>query len=235
MANQRSFELIVWGATGFTGKLVAEYLQQRYGSDGDLRWAMAARNEDKLRQVAEQIGARVPLLTADSHDLPSLKTLCSQTQVICSVVGPYAAHGSELVQACVEEKTHYCDLTGEVPWMRKIIDQHHAQAQQKQVKIVHTCGFDSIPSDLGVFFMQKKALSETGSYLKHIRYRFKAGRGGFSGGTIASLGQIMSESKKDPAVQKLLLSPYGLNPRDDQPDQDGPDLTQATLDPLLDA
>ncbi len=230
--TSRTFELIVWGATGFTGQLVAEYLQQRYGSEGDLRWAMAARNESKLRKVAEQIGAKVPLLIADSHDLAALKALCAQTRVICSVVGPYASYGSELVQACVEEETHYCDLTGEVPWMRKMIDQHHAIAQEKQLKIVHTCGFDSIPSDMGVYFMQKKAQAETGAYLQHIRFRLKAGKGGFSGGTIASLNQVLVDSQKDPSVLQVLANPYGLNPLGDQDGQDEPDLMEAKYDPI---
>ena len=232
----KKYDLVLWGATGFTGQLVAEYLLQTHGSQGPLRWAMAARNADKLTRVQRQLGAEdIPQLIADSHDRPSLDTLAAQARVVISTVGPYALHGSDLVAACVAQGTHYCDLTGEVQWMRRMIDQHHAEAQAKGVKIVHTCGFDSIPSDMGVFFMQQEAQKRLGQPLKRIHFRLKTGKGGFSGGTLASLNNVLAEGQKDPSVFQVLGDPYGLNPEGERQGPDGRDLDQATYDPVAGA
>ncbi len=153
--NEKKYDLIIWGASGFTGRLVAEYLIGKYGISDDLKWAVAARNQSKLETVMAEIGAeKVPMVIADSHDVASLNAMASQTKVICTTIGPYAKYGSELVAACIENGTDYCDLTGEVQWMRKMIDKHHEAAKAKGIRIVHTCGFDSIPSDMGVYFLQ---------------------------------------------------------------------------------
>ena len=150
------FDVVVYGASGFTGRLVAEYLLEAYGTAGELSWAMAGRNLAKLEGVRRELGADavdVPLLVADSNDRESLVRLAAQARVVATTVGPYALYGSRLVEACVETGTHYCDLTGEVHWMRKIIDAHHEAATRSGARIVHNCGFDSLPSDLGVHWL----------------------------------------------------------------------------------
>ncbi|MEO1450382.1 MAG: saccharopine dehydrogenase NADP-binding domain-containing protein [Bacteroidota bacterium] len=229
----REFDVIIWGASGFTGRLVAEYVVRQYGTKGDLRWAMAGRNETKLQQVATAIGAAdVPRVLADSHDLDALKTLATRTKVVCTTVGPYALYGSKLVEACIAEGTDYCDLTGEVQWMRRMIDLHQEVARKKQVRIVHTCGFDSIPSDMGVYWFQEQLKAATGQYAQAIHFRLKAGKGGFSGGTIASLNNVLAEAGKDPSIFEILGDPYGLNPEGERHGPDGPDLDHATFDPI---
>ncbi len=221
MTAEREFDIIVWGATGFTGRLVAEYLHQRYGDDATLKWAMAGRNLKKLEAVrAEVADDSVPLIVADSKDAASLDALTKRTQVVCTTVGPYGKYGSPLVAACVANQTHYCDLAGEVTWMRDMIDQHHVAAQANSTKIVHTCGFDSIPSDMGVYFVQQQALAQTGSPAARIRMRVKAMKGGFSGGTYASMNDTMEKAAKDKSLYAVLLNPYGLNPAGEQ---EGPD------------
>ena len=165
----------------------------------------------------------------------SLDVLVQQTRVVCSTVGPYAKFGNALVAACVEHQTDYCDLTGEVPWMRRMIDQHHESAQNNGTRIVHTCGFDSIPSDMGVFFLQKEIFSRTGKYAHQIKFRLKGARGGFSGGTVQSLQNVIKEATIDPKVIKILNHPYGLNPDLAYQGKDQPDIKQVVFDEDLQA
>ena len=153
--DARDFDIIIQGATGFTGTLVAEYLLRQYGIGGDLRWALAGRSETKLQQVRDGLGAAasgLELIVADSFDEDALQALAARTRVVLTTVGPYALYGSDLVAACVNAGTHYCDLAGEVQWIRKMIDTHHDKAQETGAKIVHCCGFDSVPMDIGVWF-----------------------------------------------------------------------------------
>jgi len=217
MAEAREFDLIVMGATGFTGCLVAEHLLARHGVDDSLKWALAGRSREKLEQVRAGLGeqaAALPLITADSHDRASLDALVQRTRVICTTVGPYALHGSDLVAACCEHGTDYCDLSGEVPWMRKMIDQHAETAQKSGARIVHCCGFDSIPSDLGVWFLQNAAQEKFGKPLERVRLRVKAAKGGLSGGTFASMLNIVEESRRDEETAKVLKNPFSLCPPD---------------------
>lgn len=217
MAKAREFDVVVMGATGFTGRLVAEHLLARHGAGGDLRWALAGRSEEKLDQIRSALGkdaAALPLITADSHDRQSLDALAQRTRVICTTVGPYALHGAELVAACCAHGTDYCDLSGEVPWMRKMIDQHAEAARKSGARIVHCCGFDSIPSDMGVWFLQKAAQEEFGKPLERVRLRVKAAKGGLSGGTFASMLNIVEESRRDPETAKVLKNPFALCPPD---------------------
>jgi len=152
----RNYDIIIWGASGFTGRLVAEYLFQQYASEKDLKWAMAGRNQTKLEKVRQEVADdSIPLIVADSNDEESLNKMVAQTKVICTTVGPYAKYGSKLLEACVVHQTDYCDLAGEVQWIRKMIDQHHNTAKANGTRIVNCCGFDSIPSDMGVFFFQQ--------------------------------------------------------------------------------
>ena len=158
----REYELILWGATGFTGVLTAEYIHKHYGTE--LRWAIAGRNKEKLEKLRadlKQIHSHIPdVCVGDAQDLDFMREMASRSQVVCSTVGPYAKYGSPLVAACVAEGTDYCDLTGESTWIRQMIDTHHEAAQQKKVRIVHCCGFDSIPSDLGVLLLQEESLQQ---------------------------------------------------------------------------
>ena len=225
MKNDKKYDLVVWGATGFTGKLVVEYLKDSYGIGKGLRWAIAGRNMTKLKSIHDSLNLEgVDIIVADSSQKGSLDAMTSIAKVVCTTVGPYALYGSELVASCVANQCHYCDLAGEVQWIRKMIDAHHEEAAAKGVKIVNCCGFDSIPSDMGVHYLQKMAKAKTGKYCDEIRFRLKAAKGGLSGGTYASLGNVMKEAKKDKNVWKVLTNPYGLNPDYDYSGPDGQDL-----------
>jgi len=226
--NSREYDVVVWGASGFTGRWVAKHLYDHY-SDGSLKWAIAGRNSAKLAQVREFIGDAddtVPQLIGDSNDEASLQALVRSTKVIITTVGPYAYYGSALVKACVNAGTHYVDLTGEVPWIRTMIDQHQETAKQNQAHIVHCCGFDSIPSDMGNYFTQQQAKESLGAYLKNVRYTILKAKGGISGGTVASLINVIKEAVRDKNVRRVLANPYSLNPDptfrgNDKPDQSG--------------
>ncbi len=231
MTQHKEFDLIIWGASGFTGRLVAEYLYQKYGIGNSLKWAMGGRNQAKLEKVrAEVADESVPLVIADSHDEDSLNKMVARAKVICTTVGPYAKYGSKLVAACVAHQTDYCDLTGEVPWMHRMISQHHETAKNKGTKIVHTCGFDSIPSDMGVYFMQKEAQKRTGQRAKQLNMRVRAIKGGISGGTYASLSNVLAEAQKDKSIYGILLNPYSLNPKGEDSGPDKRDLQSVVYD-----
>ena len=236
MSKQREFDVIIWGATGFTGRLVAEYYLKQYGLGSDLKWAMAGRSQTKLEQVRSSLGnSDIPLLLADSHDPESLSVLVKRSKVICTTVGPYAKYGNELVAACVENGTDYCDLAGETQWIRRMIDQHYAAAQKSGSRIVHCCGFDSIPSDMGTYFLQKEAKNQFGEYCQQVKMRLKSIKGGFSGGTFASMNNVMDEASKDPSVAKTIFNPYGLNPKGEQSGPDKADLQSVKYDADLGA
>jgi short subunit dehydrogenase-like uncharacterized protein len=231
MSHSREFDVIIWGATGFTGRLVAEYIFNKYGTNNDLKWAMAARNEIKLEKVRASVADEtVPLIIADSNDEASLDAMTKRTKVVCTTVGPYAKYGSKLVAACVSNQTNYCDLAGESQWISKMIDAHHDAAKANGTKIVNSCGFDSIPSDMGVYFVQKQAKAKTGSFAKQIKMRVKAMKGGISGGTYASMSNLMEEASKDKNILKEMSNPYSLNPKGEQDGLDKPDLRSVIFD-----
>ena len=197
----REFDLIVYGAASFVGRLLTRYLVERHGVDGELKWALAGRNQAKLDAVAAEFEAQaLPTIIADAADAPALQKMAGRAKVIVSTVGPYALFGSELVAACAEQGTDYCDLTGEPQWMRQMIDAHAEAAEQSGARIVHNCGFDSIPSDMGVDFLQEQAQAEFGAPCTQIRMAVKAAKGGFSGGTVASLINVMNEIKADHTI-----------------------------------
>lgn len=219
----REFDVIVQGASGFTGVLVAEYLLRQYGVDRELRWAIAGRSEAKLETLRRELGgdaARLEIIVADSFDKDALERLAERTRVVLTTVGPYALYGSNLVEACVKAGTHYCDLAGEVQWVRQMIDQHHDAAKQSGAKIVHCCGFDSVPMDIGVWFLQKAAFEKTGKYCQSISMMVKATKGTASGGTLASMMNLIKESRANRDIAKILVHPYSLNP---EGERDGPD------------
>ena len=231
MNQSREFDIIVWGASGFTGRLVALYLFDKYGANGDLKWAMGGRNLKKLEKVRDEIANKnVPLVIADSNDKVSLFNMVNRTKVICTTVGPYAKYGSNLVEACVKSHIHYCDLAGEVQWMYKMINSYHDEAKINGSKIVHACGFDSIPSDMGVYFIQKEVKSRTGVVAQKIKMRVAAISGGISGGTYASLSRVIEDAQKDKMVYKVLTNPYALNPIDEQFGEDSSDLKNVIFD-----
>ena len=221
---KRDFSLILWGASGFTGRLTAHYIQKNYGAQ--LRWALGGRNEGKLKKIQEELkqyGYSSPeIVVGDSLSSEDMHSIAKKTQVLCSTVGPYAAYGSILVGACVEEKTHYCDLTGESVWIRSMIDAHHETAVKNKVRIVHCCGFDSIPSDLGVYLLQTQSQEVLGKNQTQVDFYAGKSKGGFSGGTVASM-MLMMEQAKDPQKRKVLGNPYGLNPKDGFRGPDGSD------------
>jgi len=218
--------VILWGATGFTGALVAEHMLSTYGVGGNLRWAIAGRSQARLEQVRSRLGesaAALPLVLADADDQELLDVLAARTRVVCSTVGPYAQHGSKLVAACVHHGTHYCDLTGEVQWMRRMIDTHHHRARETGARIVHTCGFDSIPSDLGTLFLQQEMQRRHDAPAGVVKLRVRDMRGGFSGGTVASMLNMMEEADRDPQIRRVIDDPYGLNPEGERSGLDGPE------------
>lgn len=210
--HEREFDVIVFGATGFTGRLVAEYISERH-ADSDLRWALAGRTLSKLEAVRTELGLDVPLVVADSSDPQSLEAMASRAAVICTTVGPYMKYGAELVAACVAQKTHYCDLTGEAPFIRQMMERHHGAAEKAGARIVHCCGFDSIPSDLGAWVLQDALIERDGTPADEVRLFVLRMRGGVSGGTIASMINIL-ELAQDKQHRRVLLHPYSLNPED---------------------
>ena len=224
-SEAKEFDVVVWGASGFTGRLVAEYLYQRYGaSSGELAWAMAGRNLAKLERVRSEIGAdEVPIVIADSTQPETLEAMATRTRVVCSTVGPYAIYGSALVAACVAAGTHYCDLTGEVAWMRRMIDAHDEAARVSGARIVHSCGFDSVPSDMGVWLLQREMLARFGLPAVQVKYRMRRARGGFSGGTAASMLNMLEEAERTPELRELLANPYALDPAGARGGLDGMD------------
>ena len=227
----RDYDIILFGASGFTGRLVAEYLLQRYGQDGELRWAIAGRNREKLAEVASELGAPdLPVLVADGADREALDQLAVSSTVVCSTVGPYALYGSELVAACAQAGTHYCDLTGEVHWMRDMIDQYQQSAAASGARIVHTCGFDSIPSDLGTLFLQSAMTEQHGVPAQKVKFRVKGFSGGMSGGTVASMINMMEQAAKEPKLRRVLADPYALLPQGAPRGEDGRDQTGAIFD-----
>lgn len=220
MASDKEFDIVVYGASGFTGRLVAEYLARQYGADSDLRWAMAGRNADKLAAVRDEIAApaATPLLTADVNDSASVQAMVARTRLVLTTVGPYQLYGSDLVAACAGSGTDYVDLCGEPVWMRQMIDAHAETAQRSGARIVFSCGFDSIPFDLGVFYLQQAARQQLGACLPRIRGRVRKMKGAFSGGTAASLKATMVAAK-DPQIKRLLLDPFALAPGFSGPEQ----------------
>ena len=213
----RELDIIVYGATGFTGRLVAEYLS----GQGHTGWAMAGRSAAKLAEVRDLIGAPAdtPLIVADAADPASLRAMTARARTIITTVGPYQLYGNDLVAACVETGTSYVDLCGEPAWMRDMIDAHDAAAKASGARIVFSCGFDSIPFDLGVWKLQQIVQDRFGIPAPRIKCRVRAMKGGASGGTVASMKATMAAAAKNPRLIKLLTDPFALTPGFDGPHQ----------------
>jgi short subunit dehydrogenase-like uncharacterized protein len=212
MESNREFDIVVYGATGFTGRLVAEYLHRQYGVNGEVKWAMAGRSIDKLVAVRDEmgVGSDVPLVVADADDIESVKKMVASTSVVLTTVGPYQLYGNELVAACAAQGTDYVDLCGEPAWMHKMIAEHSAAAEKSGARIVFSCGFDSIPFDLGVFFLQQQAVSALGSTVTRVKGRVRAMKGSMSGGTLASFRATMAAAGRDRSLIGVLRNPFAL-------------------------
>jgi len=226
--ENRAFDIVVYGATGFTGRLVAEYLNTQYAGHADApKWAMAGRSQDKLESVRDEIGAPAdtPLMVADASDIASLDTMAQSTKVIISTVGPYQLYGNELVAACARSGTDYCDLAGEPNFILDQIEANNDQAKQTGARIICSAGFDSIPFDLGVYMTQQHCKEKFGKAAPRIKGRMRGMQGAASGGTVASMHEVAKAAAKDPGLIAKLMSPFMLadgfigpeQPRGDQP------------------
>jgi len=213
MADKK-FDIIVYGATSFVGQIITRYMHTQF-ADGSIVWAIAGRSRTKLQQVSDTIGlSGIEMIVADSVDEGSLRQMCAQTKVVMSTVGPYALYGELLVRVCATTGTDYCDLTGEPQWIRKMQLRHEADAVKSGARILHCCGFDSIPSDLGVHFLQRNALEQFGQTCDRITMRVANMKGGASGGTIASMINMVKEAVSDADLRLELKDPYSLCPPD---------------------
>ena len=219
--SDREFDVVIFGASGYTGKLVAEYMHDQYGDDQSIKYAIAGRNIEKLFEVKKdlKLNEDITILKVDSTDLDSLDKMTTSARCILTTVGPYQLYGSKLVESCAKNGTDYVDLTGEPGWMYEMINAHKETAQKSGARIVFSCGFDSIPFDLGVYFVQKAAKEKFGKPAPHVRGRVKAMNGEFSGGTIASLGATMSTLKEKPELIKVLSNPFSLTEGFEGPSQ----------------
>ena len=212
MTTAREFDIVLYGATGFAGKLTAEYLAK---AGGDARIALAGRSHDKLLAVRETLGERAqswPLIIADASQPSTLNAMAAQTQVMVTTVGPYAKHGLPLVAACAAAGTDYADLTGETNFIRESIDLYHKQAMDTGARIVHSCGFDSIPSDLTVFALYRRAEQDQAGQLGDTNLVVRSFKAGISGGTAASMVEVMRASSADAELRRVMNDPYTLTP-----------------------
>ncbi|PNW82174.1 hypothetical protein CHLRE_06g277100v5 [Chlamydomonas reinhardtii] len=227
-AASRPYQVVVWGASGFTGRLVAEHLARDY--QGKVRWAIAGRDAKKLEQIRSELAVRVnnpavaavPILTADANDAPAVGRVLAQTQVVLSTAGPFARYGDNVVAQAVEQGTHYADITGEIPWVKRSVQRHHETAKKKGVKILHCCGYDSIPSDMGTFMMVEYCRDKLGCGVSQAYSLVGPGRAGVSGGTLESgMNLIMNESVSELSElnsnQYYLAQLYGLPKGPDRP------------------
>ena len=235
--SDREHDLVVWGATGVAGGLVAEYLTEQY-APADLSLALGGRDETRLNDLAADLVDRsdewddLPVVLGDATDPESLQELARDTHVVCTTVGPYTKYGTPLVEACVDAGTEYCDLTGEVNWTREMIDEYHDAAVEADTRIVHSCGFDSVPADLGTLLAQSFAREEYDEPCDRVRIYVESASGGVSGGTLASAAELFAAASKDPEVRKVLGNPYSLAPPGERTGVDPGEQRLPRKDPL---
>ena len=229
----KKFDLVVFGASGFTGRLVAEYLSDTAGKSHRLNWAMAGRDLMKLESVKKEmsISPATPLLQVDSSNEASINNMVSKTNIVISTVGPYQLYGNDLIKSCISQGTDYVDLCGEPAWMSSVIHSHENEAKKTGARIVFSCGFDSIPFDLGVYALQKKAIMRFGSPLPRVKGRVRSMKGTFSGGTLASFKATMAAASRDKTLIKVLRDPFALTPNFEGPHQ--PPGNQAEYDSAI--
>lgn len=218
-ARGRDVDITVFGATGFVGKLTARYLAR---SGSGLRIALAGRSQSRLEAVRIGLGGKAkkwPLIVADVDQPGSLEAMASRSRLVLNAVGPYTRHGLPVVAACASAGTDYIDLTGEVPFVRRSIDQSHARAQDSGARIIHSCGFDSIPSDLTVYALSRRTAADGAGELGDTTLVLRDYSGGYAGGSVATMVDLMRLASSDPEVRALLDDPYSLSPdRDAEPD-----------------
>ncbi|NMH61340.1 saccharopine dehydrogenase family protein [Alteromonas ponticola] len=212
----RDFDVIVFGATSFVGKIIARYLATHYSQQENVKWALAGRNLDKLNSLVRELPSKhqtqPELIVADVEDDAALLKMCNRTRVVLSTVGPYSQFGEPVVKACIESDASYVDLTGEPQWIKAMLDNYSKAASESQAKLVNSCGFDSIPSDLGVYFLQQQSQLHFDKPCTNVAMRVRRIRGGASGGTIASMLQLVEEMGRDKSLRKKLANPYVLCP-----------------------
>lgn len=236
MTDSKDFDIIVYGATSFVGEIIVGYLMKQYGASGDIKWAVAGRSETKLSAVKKQHDAEaIPHIIADATDEAALRDMATKTKVILSTVGPYALYGEPLVKVCAETGTDYCDLTGEVQWYKRMVDKYESAAKLSGARIIHCSGFDSIPSDMGNFFLQQKAHDAFGEFCSQVDMRVARIKGSASGGTVASLMNITKEAAKDPALRRELKNPYSICPEGHGFTVRQNDASSSAYDPVFDA
>jgi short subunit dehydrogenase-like uncharacterized protein len=231
MANAEQYDIVIFGVTGYTGRLVAEHLARNYSIGGELRWALAGRSLERLIEVRDQIGVQqdTALIVAEASDSVSMDLMVSKTRIVINTAGPYQLHGSEVVAACVRAGKDYLDLCGEPAWMRQMIELHGGQALQSGARILFSCGFDSMPSELGVWFCQEVAKKRLGVSVPRVKGRLRAFVGGVSGGSVASGAENMKAAAQDASVAALLEDPFCLTPGFSGPKQ--PSVTSEEVDP----
>ena len=215
MTKKPEFDIVLWGGSGFVGRLVAEHLYQQYGVDGSLRWAIGGRNKRELQTTRTSLGTgatELSILVGDARDRQFLGSMVNSTKVVLSTVGPYALYGKELIEACAVSGTDYCDLAGEIPFIQEMMDRHAVQARASGARILNCCGVDSLPSDLGVWSLNEIARKQFGCGLAHVTNEVKSFKGGFSGGTISSLGGVHNDAARDDTVADILKNPYAICP-----------------------
>lgn len=227
----------MWGATGVAGRLTAEHLTERFAPE-ELSLALGGRSEERLRDVQADLVDRsdawddVPIVLGDATDQESLRVIAADTDVVCTTVGPYTNYGTGLVEACVQAGTDYCDLTGEVTWVREMIDRYHDEAVESGARIVHSCGFDSVPADLGTLLVQTFASETFDSHCDLVRIYLEDARGGVSGGTMASIAELFEAADSDPIARETLRNPYSLAPPGERDGVDPGEQRRPEKDPL---
>ena len=237
MPDTEAHDIVVWGATGVAGRLVAEYLTERYSPE-TLSLAVGGRSPERLDALVSDLTRRseawddVPVLVGDATDPESLRAIARDTRVVCTTVGPYTTYGTPLVDACVETGTDYCDLTGEVNWVREMIDRYHEPATESGTRIVHSCGFDSVPADLGTLLVQSHAMEAFGAPCGTVRIYLEGGNGGVSGGTLASFAELFEAAATDPLARETLRNPYSLAPEGERSGIDPGEQRVPRTDPL---
>jgi short subunit dehydrogenase-like uncharacterized protein len=221
MSDVKEFGIVVYGATGYTGRLVCEYLNDQYGVNGDVVWAMAGRSQEKLEAVRDEMGipADVPLVVSEASDYNSIVSMAERASVVLTTVGPYQLYGSDVVKACAESGTDYVDLCGEPTWMHEMIDAHQVAAEANGARIIFSCGFDSIPFDLGVYFLQRTANEKLGASMSRVKGRVRVMKGTFSGGTLASFKATMAAAAEKPDLISVLMNPFALTGSFNGPEQ----------------
>jgi short subunit dehydrogenase-like uncharacterized protein len=221
MNNIKEYDFVVYGATGFTGKLVVEYLVHKYSNNSQIKWALAGRNLEKLESVAasKNVPEGTGLLEVDSNNIASIEKMISKTKCVLTTVGPYQLYGNDIVSACAKSGIDYVDLCGEPGWMHEKINELTETARETGSRIVFSCGFDSIPFDLGVLFLQNEVTRRYGKPSLNVRGRVRKMNGEFSGGTAASLGATMAALKEKPELFAVLANPFSLSNGFAGPDQ----------------